>query len=160
MHRQSREASPSSHNLPWLQIQSSSHNLTIKHRSTTMVKSILFIAIATAALSTAQLVNVPQRLRTSRKFDTIELPASKAKRNLVGNFEPELRGKESFGDSIELSVSMSMSIISESDPSAPPTAMSTTLMPTAAPTAVVEEEESLWICTFCPVYVCRSCASD
>jgi hypothetical protein len=127
-----------------------------------MVKSILFIAIATAALSTAQLVNVPQRLRTSRKFDTIELPASKAKRNLVGNFEPELRGKESFGDSIELSVSMSMSmsIISESDPSAPPTAMSTMLMPTATPTAVVEEEESLWICTFCPVYVCRSCASD
>jgi len=127
-----------------------------------MVKAILIIVLATAALSTAQLVNVPQRLRTSRKFDTIELPASKAKRNLVGNFEPELRGKESFGDSSELSVSMSMSmsIISESDPSAPPTAMSTMLMPTAAPTAVVEEEESLWICNFCPVYVCSSCASD
>lgn len=142
----------------------SNHNLTISptHQSTTMVKAILIIVLATAALSTAQLVNVPQRLRTNRKVETIEFPASKNERNLLGNFEPELRGKESFGDSIELSVSMSMSMsmILESDPSASPTAMSTTLMPTAAPTAVVEEEESLWICNFCPVYVCSSCASD
>ena len=123
-----------------------------------MVKLILVFAFATAALSSAQMASIPQRLRTSRKTGSVTLPASTADRNLLGSVEPDLRGKETFGEDIaELSLSMSM--IAEID-STEPTAVPSTLTPTLAPTAAVEEDEGRWICSFCPVYVCRSCASD
>ena len=127
-----------------------------------MIKPILFIVLASVALSSAQLANVPQRLRTSRKVETVTLIASEMGRNLLGNIEPDLRGKETFGEDIaELSMSMSMSMISDIEPSAAPTAaVPVTLVPSVAPTASAEEDEDRWICTFCPVYVCRSCASD
>ena len=137
-----------------------SSNTTYSHQFATMVKPILFFAFATAALSSAQMASIPQRLRTSRKMGSVTLPASKADRNLLGSVEPDLRGKETFGEDIaEVSLSMSMSMVAEIDSTAP-TAVPSTLMPTPAPTAAVEEDEGRWICSFCPVYVCRSCASD
>ncbi len=81
-------------------------------------------------------------------------------RDLLGNIEPDLRGKETFGEDV-VELSMSMSMIRDIDLSAAPTAaVPVTFVPSVAPTAAAEEDEGRWICTFCPVYVCRSCASD
>jgi hypothetical protein len=121
-----------------------------------MVKSILYVALAIVALSSAQLANVPHRLRNQKVRD---VTASKSERGML-EIEPEARGKDTFEGGVELSMSM----IFENDPTASPTTSATSLMlitpmPSASPTAkVTEKEESRWICSFCPVYVCRSCS--